>query len=181
MITLSLLICDSRFRFSFFLIFRRQASNTKISNSKHSLRFIRRLFYFCPRMKKFFAFLIVATILACNSNPSLIKAEDAQDAGREFIRASLDGDYEKAQFYLLKDSINLMLIEQQRKNYQQLSSHEKKEYKDASIRPIEIKNENDSITTYRYFNTSNPADTTTMRIVKTNGEWLVDLKSIIKM
>ena len=26
------------------------------------------------------------------------KAEDAQDAGREFIRASLDGDYEKANF-----------------------------------------------------------------------------------
>jgi hypothetical protein len=32
------------------------------------------------------------------------KAEDAQDAGREFIRASLDGNYDKAKFYLLKDS-----------------------------------------------------------------------------
>lgn len=132
-------------------------------------------------MKNILVAVTLITTLGCNNNPPATKAEDAQDAGREFIRASLDGDYEKARFYLLKDSINLMLIEQQQKNYQQLNSQEKKEYKDASIRPIEIKPENDSVTTYRYYNTSNPTDTTTMRIIKNNGEWLVDLKSIIKM
>ncbi len=36
------------------------------------------------------------------------KAEDPQDAGREFIRASLDGDYKKAIFFLhLKDLISM--------------------------------------------------------------------------
>lgn len=109
------------------------------------------------------------------------KAEDAQDAGRQFIRASLDGDYAKARFYLLKDSINLMLIERQELNYQQLNPEARREYREANIRPLEIKNENDSVTIYTYYHSSNVKDTTTIRITKINGEWLVDLKSIIKM
>ena len=107
--------------------------------------------------------------------------EDAQEAGTQFIRASLDGDYAKARFFLLKDSTNLLLIKQQQINYEQLSSETKRINREASIRPIEIKNESDSVTLYKYYHTSNTKDTTTIRIVRDKGEWLVDLKSILKM
>lgn len=108
------------------------------------------------------------------------KAEDAQDAGRQFIRASLDGDYKKARFYLLNDSTNILLFERQKRNYEELSSLEKQQHRESSIRPITIKKINDSATVYEYFNTYNPKDTTTITIVRDNGDWLVDLKSILK-
>lgn len=118
---------------------------------------------------------------SCKDNNQLVPAEDAQEAGTQFIRASLDGDYAKARFYLLKDSINLLLIKQQQVNYELLDADKKRNNREASIRPLEIRKENDSTTLYKYYQSSNTKDTTTIRIVRGNGEWLVDLKSILKM
>jgi hypothetical protein len=134
-------------------------------------------------MNKVFAFacLLIAALAGCQQQEEVKKAEDAQDAGRQFIRASLDGDYKKAQLFLLKDTTNLMLFEKQQANYKQLNDAQKNRYKDASIRPVSITNQNDSTTLYKYYHTSNPSDTTVLRIVRRNGEWLVDLKSVIKL
>ena len=120
-------------------------------------------------------------IIACQNPSNYTKAEDAQDAGREFIRATLDGEHDKAKFYLLHDTTNLLLLKQQESNYNQLSGKEKNEFRQSSIRPIEIKPVNDSVTLYKYYNTYNSKDTTTLRIVRINSDWVVDLKSIIKM
>ena len=134
-------------------------------------------------MKKLIASLCILATLSCNSTPGggYKKAEDAQDAGTLFIRASLDGDYDKAAFYLLKDTTNLLLFEKQQANYKQMSSKQKDSYKAATIRPVAITPENDSTTLYKYYQTSNPSDTTTLRIVRHQDTWLVDLKSVIKM
>ena len=120
-------------------------------------------------------------LVACSGSSGYQKAEDAQDAGRQFIRASLDGNYEKAKFYLLKDDDNLTLLKKQQANYQQMSNEDKRSFGEASILPIEIQAVNDSVTNYKYNNSFHPKDTTTIRIVKVNNEWLVDLKSVIKM
>jgi hypothetical protein len=131
-------------------------------------------------MKKVFGILIFGgTCIACN-NDSYQKAEDAQDAGREFIRASLDGDYKKARFYLYNDSSdsNLMLLNKWRSNYNHLNEEEKISYKQASIRAIKIEPLNDSIVNYTYTNSYKPTDTTTIKIVRINSEWLVDFKDI---
>jgi len=117
----------------------------------------------------------------CASETGYHKAEDAQDAGREFIRASLDGNYEKAKFYLLKDADNLMLLDKQQVNYQHMTNEDKRSFGDANIQPVTIVPVNDSVTNYTYYNSYHPKDTTTIRIVKTKNEWLVDLKSVIKM
>lgn len=128
-------------------------------------------------------FLAISALLifSCTDDTKYTRAEDAQDAGREFINASLDGDYARARFYLLKDSTNMLLIKQQQVNYEQLSAETKRLNREAAIRPLEIRKENDSTTLYKYYHTANTKDTTTIRIKRENGEWLVDLKSIIKM
>jgi hypothetical protein len=128
-------------------------------------------------MKKF---LLPATLLllaACNDK-SFKKAEDAQDAGREFIRASLDGNYEKASFYLYPDSTNRMMFTKWKKDYDRMSPEEQQKYKDASILPINIQKLNDSVTSYTYANTYKK-DTSTILVLRVNGEWLVDLKEIL--
>ncbi|HYC27885.1 MAG TPA: hypothetical protein VEB42_03700, partial [Chitinophagaceae bacterium] len=106
------------------------------------------------------------------------KAEDAQDAGREFIRASLDGNYDKAKFYMLKDEDNLMLLDRWEEMYRKLAQDTVRAFKDADIRPIKIESVNDSTTQYTYSN-SFTKDTTALKIVRVNGEWLVDLKTLI--
>lgn len=127
-----------------------------------------------------FLFAVYLFAVGCTAGGGYEKAENAQDAGREFIRATLDGDHQKARFYLLQDTTNLLLIERQQLNYQQLSSEEKRKHRESNIHPVSIQKINDSTTSYKYFNSYNPKDTTVINIVKSKGDWLVDLKSILK-
>jgi hypothetical protein len=121
----------------------------------------------------FFLFLA-----ACHAGKTFNKAEDAQDAGRQFIRASLDGDYEKARFYLLNDSVNLLLISKWEQGFDRMNRDTRQQYREASILPISIRVINDSVTSYSFSNTFR-RDTTTVHIVRIQGEWLVDLKEIL--
>ena len=128
-------------------------------------------------IRKFF--LPAALLLvACNNVHSYQKAEDPQDAGRQFIRAALDGDYDRARFYLYGDSTNQLLFDMWEKRYDRMPHEERKKYRDADIRPIDIHPVNDSITSYTYAN-SYKNDTTTIRVVRIKGDWLVDLKEIL--
>ncbi len=122
-------------------------------------------------------FLAIAAMTACNNEAGYTRAEDAQEAGREFIRASLDGNISRANFYLLKDSANLMVFDKWKSNYQHLTTEEKVAYKEANILPSKIENIDDSTVSYTYSN-SFKKESTTLTIVKVNGEWLVDLKDI---
>ena len=124
-----------------------------------------------------FCFLLLM-LCACNDEANYKKAEDAQDAGREFIRASLDGNYDKAKFYLLKNEENLMLLDRWKEMYGKYSEDMVRSFKDADIRPIKIDAINDSTTLYTYSN-SFTKDTTTLNVVRVKGEWLVDLKTFI--
>jgi hypothetical protein len=120
----------------------------------------------------------VIVACSCNEGKTFNKAEDAQDAGRQFIRASLDGDYEKARFYLLNDSINLLLISKWQQGFDQMDRDVRQQYREASILAINIHPVNDSVTQFTFSN-SFRKDTTTVRIVRVKGEWLVDLKEIL--
>jgi hypothetical protein len=143
-----------------------------------SLRICPQAFLHLHMMKTIVLLQLVLLALSCNNQTSFKKAEDAQDAGREFIRASLDGNYDKATFYLLQDSTNQMLMDKWKKDYDQLDGEGKRRYKEADILPINVSTQNDSVTTYTFSN-SYKKDTTTIRIVRLNGEWLVDLKEIL--
>jgi hypothetical protein len=130
-------------------------------------------------MKKLLLALSVTALSACHNESGYKAAEDAQDAAREFIRASLDGDYPKAVFYLYKDSadVNQRLLDKWKKDYDKLSAEDKVGYKEANIIVINTSPAGDSSLNYIYSNTYKK-DTTTIRIVKSGGAWLVDLKDI---
>lgn len=136
-------------------------------------------------MKNIFPFVIVLLLLnSCDSvkeDKETAESSTGFEAGREFVRAALDGDYKKAKDYLLDDSINIQLIEQQESNYLQLSESERNGFKTSSIRPVSIINPYDSVTLFRYYHSANSKDTTELRILRKEGRWLVDLKSVIKM
>lgn len=129
-------------------------------------------------MIKKFILPAVLFVAVSGCSHSFKKADDAEDAGREFIRAALDGNYDKANFYLYSDSTNRMLLNKWKKDYDGMSSEEKDKYRDADIRPIDIHKVNDSVTSYTYAN-SYKNDTTTIRVLRIGDEWLVDLKDFL--
>ena len=132
-------------------------------------------------MKKLSVLLLMIVLVSCAGNESYTKAADAQEAAREFIRASLDGNYDKASFYLYKDSarVNEMLLNKWRDDYNHWTQADKVGHKEASIRVITTEQLNDSSLNY-VFSNSYKKDTTTIKVVKANGEWLVDLQEILK-
>lgn len=131
-------------------------------------------------MNKIFLLLTAILFNSCNNQAGYQKAEDAEDAGREFIRASLDGNYGKAYYYMFKDSTNTnkMILDKWRKDYNVLKQQDKVSYKEANIIAVNIDAVNDSTVNYRYTNTFENTDTTTIKIIKVNDEWLIDLKDI---
>lgn len=123
----------------------------------------------------------MSLMIGCASPAPAPKAENGTDAAREFIRAALDGDYDKASLYMVKDSTNDLLLKQQDDNYKGLSVIDQNNFKNASIRPTGIRKENDSVMYFSYYHSAHTTDTTTLRVLLKNGKWLVDLKSVIKM
>jgi Domain of unknown function (DUF4878) len=132
-------------------------------------------------MKIYILILVsIVVFISCKNQTGYNKAEDAEDAGREFIRASLDGNYDKASFYMLKDptNTNAMLLQKWKKDYDKKKEEDKVSYKQAAIIALRIEPLNDSTVNYVYTNSFEVKDTTTIKVVKVNNEWLVDLKDI---
>lgn len=62
--------------------------------------------------------------------------------------------------------------------YNKLSPEERTNYRQANILTVKIDKLDDSTVNFTYSNTYKSKDTTTVKIVRKDGEWLVDLKEI---
>jgi Domain of unknown function (DUF4878) len=131
-------------------------------------------------MKQLLIISAMFLLASCQQQEGYKKAEDAQEAATEFIRATLDGNYTKALFYLYKDSAqtNSMLLDRWKEGYDKLSAEEKVGFKDASIIVISNEKQNDSTNSFTYSN-SFKKKKTTLKVVRIRGEWNVDFKDII--
>ena len=104
-----------------------------------------------------------------------VKSENDIDAARNFIRAALDGEYEKGKKLLVSDSTNFQYFEEYEKSHLKMGADEKKKYKSASINVHAITPVNDSVTIIIYSNSyKNNHDT--LKLMRTGDQWMVDLK-----
>jgi hypothetical protein len=124
-----------------------------------------------------FLFLLVS----CNNSDkeAEIKSDNDMDAARNFLEAALKGDYKHASVYMLQDSANQEYLNVSDRGYQRLSPDEKAKLKAASLRFFDTKQVNDS-TTITVFANSYKNDMDTLRVVRANGQWLVDLKYLFE-
>jgi hypothetical protein len=137
-------------------------------------------FFVLCRMRKSIPAVLILTCLsmmACKSNDKKnAKSENKVDAARNFIRAALDGKFADAATYMLQDSVNLNWLDVAERSYQRADQTVKDGYRAASIRfPGDMVNLNDS-TSIIIFSNSFKNDPDTLRLVKVNNNWLVDLK-----
>ena len=105
------------------------------------------------------------------------KPETALDAGRAFIRASLDGNYKDAESLLLKDSQNVQMFSSYKTYYDRLPQEKKLHYKKASYTINNYQDVNDSTTIINYSNDymKEPME---IKVVRDQNEWKVDFKYI---
>lgn len=102
-------------------------------------------------MKYLLPALFIVAFFACGEK-SYVKSKDPVDAAREFIRASLDGDFKKAKLYLAKDENNQNFYKLYIDKYEKLAPIEKEGFKKSSIIINKVENLNDSTIIVNYAN-----------------------------
>jgi hypothetical protein len=128
-------------------------------------------------MKRYpFIFLFLLFVFyACKDKKEPGKSENDIDAARNFIRAALDGKFEQARTYLLPDSVNENWMDVAERSYEKTDAETKNGYRSSSINIHQVSPVNDSTTVIIYSN-SFKNDHDTLKVLKKNGQWLVDLK-----
>lgn len=130
-------------------------------------------------MKKIIPLLSLLFILfiACKNDDKKKQptSESNIDAARNFIRAALDGKFKEARVFMLDDSVNTNYMDVAERSFQRADQSIKDGYRSSSIR-IQKKIEINDSTTIVIYSNSFKNDHDTLKILKVNNQWLVDLK-----
>jgi hypothetical protein len=134
-------------------------------------------------MRKILSFVSIATVLfACGNTDNktdAAKTDNKLDAVNTFIRATLDGKFDEAKDVMLQDSLNLNYLEVGQRARERADQNTKDGYRTASIRIHDTINQNDSTSIIIYSN-SFKNDPDSLRLIKQNNQWLVDLKYLFE-
>ena len=98
------------------------------------------------------------------------------DVARAFIKDILENDFKDAKRFVLDEEMNNQYFELSKKNFEHKTKEELKEYKDADIIVNELTSLNDSVTIINYSNSYKKESKGKVKVVRVNGQWLVDLK-----
>ena len=123
---------------------------------------------------------LVLVLLACNSDDrgAASGTSDSDiDAARNFIQAALVGDFQRAKTFMINDSLNQEDLNAILRLNERLTKEEKEKYQEASIRIHQNRKLNDS-TSVIYYSNSYRNKTDSLKVIKANGQWLVDFKYI---
>jgi len=126
------------------------------------------------KLKLFAAIFLLLLSASCNdkrTNPTT-----DIDVARAFIKHILENDFKDAKRFVLDDETNNQYFELSKKEFEHKSKEELKEYKDADIIINELTSVNDSVTIINYSNSYKKESKGKVKVVRVNGQWLVDLK-----
>ncbi|TMI95388.1 MAG: DUF4878 domain-containing protein [Bacteroidetes bacterium] len=134
-------------------------------------------------MKKIRPVVFFLLLLTSCNNPDKDakenKSDNDLDAARNFLEAALKGDYKLAARYMVQDSTNIGYLDVTERRYNRMDVDEKRNLRNASLRFYDPLLQNDS-TTITVFSNSYKNDKDTLKIVKQDGQWLVDLKYLFE-
>ncbi|MGQ0739471.1 MAG: hypothetical protein ACT4OJ_10460 [Bacteroidota bacterium] len=123
-----------------------------------------------------FLFLLFFAASCKDKKNQPAESENNIDAARNFIRAALDGKFDEARTFMLADSINTNYMDVVERAFQNLDKKIKDGYRASSINILNVSEPiKDSVTVVIYSN-SFKNDPDTLKVIKANGQWLVDLK-----
>jgi hypothetical protein len=126
-------------------------------------------------MQKFLFFSLLFFVSCSSNNIQYKKAENAFDAGREFIDGTLKGDFKKATFYMLLDSANQQFLANQENDFRLKDKEGRQQFRTASINIQQVE-DIDSTESIIHYNNSFDKKEQFVKVIKQNNNWVVDYK-----
>lgn len=121
--------------------------------------------------------IAVSIFFSCN-NPSTSPETDIETAS-VFIQDIWKLEFNKAEKLLLKDETNNQVFSRFEQYFNARPKEELEKYKNATFIINDTKQLNDSVSIINYSNNFNKAEKTDLKLVRKNGQWLVDIKYTI--
>ncbi len=118
---------------------------------------------------------ITGAILTSCHETSTTPTSDIEVA-TTFIKEVLNNNFKDAKALVLPEEINFQYFELAKKDFEKKSPEEIAQYKKAVIIINELKNVNDSLTIVNYSTSYKKAIKSEVKLVRINGQWLVDFK-----
>ena len=127
------------------------------------------------------SFLFLQFFCACSGSEGeksgeVTTSENDVDAARNFIRSALDGKYDRARKFMIQDSANNDYLDLAQRNYEsRMDPEDKRGYRESSINIHGLRQLDDSTTVVSYSNSFKKKNDS-LKVVRRDGNWLVDLK-----
>ena len=127
-------------------------------------------------MKRTLLIIIIGcmALSSCNTEKKITNTDI--EVARGFIKDILDNNFKDAETYVLREETNQQYFELFKKEYESKSKAELENYKNADIIINEISPINDSVSIINYSNSFKKDKSNKLKMVKINGQWMVDLK-----
>lgn len=121
-------------------------------------------------------FISIALLLSgCAEPQGFRQPEDGLEAAREFIRATLDGDYGKAEMYVARNEQDMELFARWREHMRRQPEKERLGLKSSTILIQSVETPNDSLTIVQYSNSFH-REPTRIVVARRNGVWGVEFR-----
>jgi hypothetical protein len=121
---------------------------------------------------------LLLLFISCGSNEAL-PATDI-DAAKQFVDNIWQNDFTKAEKLILNDEGNKQTFDGFRAYYNRLPKEELQKYKNATLVLNSVTPLNDSISIVNFSADFNKIKKDELKIVRTNGQWYIDLKPEVK-
>lgn len=127
-------------------------------------------------MKKIYSLCLLGfiTVNGCNTKRQIPNTDI--EVTRAFIKDILENNFKEATDFVLPEDTNDQYFSLFKKYFESKSKEELEQYKNADIVINEINNINDSVTVVNYSNSYKKNEKNKVKVIRKNGQWLVDLK-----
>jgi hypothetical protein len=116
------------------------------------------------------------SLLSCQTNPAIEKADNALDGGRYFIENYMKGDFKTAHFYIVNNPPNQAIFDSIASQYFGLDKEGRMQLRQASIQINNVEAP-DTATGLIHYQNSFDKTPHTLKVVHTADGWKVDLKN----
>jgi len=117
-------------------------------------------------------------LAGCVEPEGFRQPEDGLEAAREFIRSTLDGDYNKAEMYVSLDEQDLALFSRWQEHMRRQPEKERLGLKSSTILIQSVSSPNDSTTIVQYSNSYHRTPTRIV-VVRHQGQWRVEFRETL--
>jgi hypothetical protein len=127
-------------------------------------------------MKFTLALSIICCLAISSCNTEKKSPNTDIEVARVFIKDILESNFKDAETFVLKEETNRQFFELFKKEFESKTKSELESFKNADIIINEISPLNDSVSIINYSNSFKKDKTNKLKMVRINGQWMVDLK-----